>query len=38
MKNIGYYKLEKIDKDLTSDCLYNGYIFENKLDTIKDKE
>ena len=38
MKNLGYYKLEKIDKNLTSNYLYNWYIYENKLDTIKDKD
>jgi len=38
MKNLWYYKLEKIDKDLKSDSLYNWYIYENKLGTIKDKE
>ena len=38
MKNLWYYKLEKIDTDLSSDSLYNWYISENKLDTIKDKE
>ena len=38
MKNLGYHKLDKIDKDLTSDSLYNWYIYEGKLDTIKDKE
>jgi len=38
MKNLGYYRLDKIDEGLTSDSLYNGYIYENKLDTIRDKE
>ena len=38
MKNLGYYKLDKIDEWLTSDSLYNGYIYEGKLDTLKDKE
>ena len=38
MKNIGYYKLETIDKDLTCDKLYNGYVCEKNIDTIKDKD
>ena len=38
MKNLWYYKLDKIDQDLTSDSLYNWYISDNKLDTITDKE
>jgi len=38
MKNLGYYKIEKIDKDITSEFAYNGYIYEGKLDTLRDKE
>ena len=37
MKNLGYYKLDSIDKELTSESLYNGYIYEGKIDTIRDK-
>ena len=37
MKNLWYYKLDKIDTDLSCDELYNGYVYENKLDKIKDK-
>jgi hypothetical protein len=38
MKNLGYYKLDKAEEWLTSESLYNWYIYENKLNTIKDKE
>jgi len=38
MRNLGYYKIEKIDEGLTSECAYNGYIYEGKLDTLRDKE
>ena len=38
MKNLGYFKLDTIDKDLTCDELYNGYVYENKLDSVKDKD
>ena len=37
MKNLGYYKLDKIDSNLTAPSLYNWYIYEWKLDTIKDQ-
>ncbi len=38
MKNLGYHKLDSIDEWLTCDATYNGYIYENKLDQIKDKD
>lgn len=38
MNNLGYYKIEKIGKDLTSEFSYNGYIYEGKLDTLLDKD
>jgi hypothetical protein len=38
MKNLWYYKLDKIDDNLKCDNLYNWYIYENNLDKIKDKE
>ena len=38
MKNLGYYKLDSIDKDLFCDNMYNGYVYENNLDKIKYKD
>ena len=38
MKNLWYYKLDKIDEDLTCDELYNWYVYEDNLDRIKDKD
>ena len=38
MKNLGYYKLDSIEKNLTCESQYNGYIYENNLDKIKDKD
>ena len=38
MKNLWYYKLDKIDKDLTCDDLYKWYVYEDNLDKIKDKD
>ena len=38
MKNLWYYKLDSIDKDLTCTTAYNWYVYENKFDNIKDKE
>ena len=38
MKNLGYFKLDKIDKNLTCDSLYNWYIYQDKLDRVKDSE
>jgi hypothetical protein len=38
MKNLGYYKIESIDKNLTCEKEYNGYIYEDNLELLKDKE
>jgi len=38
MKNLWYHKIEKIDKYLTSECAYNGYIYEGKMNTLLDKD
>ena len=38
MKNLWYFKLETIDKDLTCEKQYNGYVCEKNLDQVKDKE
>ena len=37
MKNIWYYKLDSIDKDLTCSKLWKWYISDKDLDKIKDK-
>jgi hypothetical protein len=38
MKNLGYHKLETIDKDLTCEKMYNRYVYENNLGEVKDSE
>jgi hypothetical protein len=38
MKNLGYFKLSSIDKNLTCDQIYNGYVCEKNLDQVKDSE
>ena len=38
MKNLGYYKLETIEKGLTCEKTYNGYVYENDLSSVKDSE
>ncbi len=38
MKNLWYYKLEKIEEWLSCDKMYNWYVYENNLEEIKDKE
>ena len=38
MKNLGYFKLDKIDKNLTCDSLYNGYVYQENIDRVKDSE
>ena len=38
MKNLGYYKLEKIDTGLTCEKQYNWYVYESNISLIKDKD
>jgi len=38
MKNLGYYKLEKIYDNLTCEKMYNGYFYENNLWLVQDSE
>ena len=38
MKNLGYYKLDSIDKELSCEKMYNWYVYEHNLELVKDKE
>ena len=38
LKKIWYYKIDDIDKGLTSQKSYNGYIHESHIDTLQDSE
>ena len=38
MNNLGYYKLENIDQNLSCEKTYNWYVYENNIDYIKDSE